>query len=78
MKIIEYKNKTLKTSIYKEITNIEYNNIVKEYYSKPDFEEVKKQFISINKGGTKNNLITNYYVKDLMAKTLIYYNKWSI
>lgn len=78
MKIIEYKGKKIETKLYKEITDNEYKEIVEEYYSKPDFEEVKKQFISLSKGGVKNNNITNYYVKDLMAKTLIHFNKWSI
>lgn len=76
--IIKYKDKILETSIYKEITDNNYNQIVRDYYSKPDFNTVKKQFISISKGGVKNNHITNYYVKDLMAKTLVYFNKWSI
>ena len=78
MKIISYKGKCLKTQLYKEISNEDYKDIVNEYYKKPDFEDVKKQFISLSKGGVKNNNITNYYVKDLMAKTLIYFNKWSI
>ena len=78
MKIIEYKGRKIETTLYKEITNNEYKNIVEEYYKKPDFEEVKKQFMLLSKGGTKNNYITNYYVKDLMAKTLIHFNKWSI
>ena len=78
MKKIEYKGKTLETTLYKEITEEEYKDIVNEYYTKPNFEEVKKQFVALSKGGIKNNHITNYYVKDLMAKTLIYFNKWSI
>lgn len=78
MKKIEYKGKKLETSLYKEITDVEFTEIKKEYYSRPDFEEVKKQFLSISKGGVKNDKITNYYVKDLMAKTLVHFNKWSI
>ena len=78
MKKIEYKGKILETTLYKEMTEEEYKDIVNEYYTKPNFEEVKKQFIALSKGGVKNNHVTNYYVKDLMAKTLIYFNKWSI
>ena len=78
MKKIEYKGKILETTLYKEMTEEEYEDIVNEYYTKPNFEEVKKQFVALSKGGVKNNHITNYYVKDLMAKTLIYFNKWSI
>lgn len=33
---------------------------------------------SLSKGGVKITNITNYFVKDLMAKTVLYYCKWSI
>lgn len=77
-KEIKYKGRTLETKFIAEISDQEYNKIVNDYYKKPDFNEVKKEFINLEKGGTKNSNITNYYVKDLMAKTKIYYNKWSI
>ena len=66
------------TTLYQPISDSKYEEIKSEYYTKPDFNEVKKQFIKLYKGGVATNLITNYYVKDLMAKTKIYYNKWSI
>ena len=78
MKIIEYNGETLETKHYQEINEEEYKKLKEQYYTKPDYKNVKKQFINISRGGTKNNEITNYYVKDLMAKTRIYYNKWSI
>lgn len=78
MRLIEYKGETLETKFYKEMSDNKFNELKNQYYAKPDFENVKKQFIAISKGGIKNNEITNYYVKDLMAKTRIYYNKWSI
>lgn len=76
--IITYKGETLETKHYKDIPDSEFEKIKQEYYAKPDFELVKNQLVSIANGGTQNNEITNYYVKDLMAKTKIYYNKWSI
>lgn len=76
--IINYKGETLDTVFYRELDDNEFRELKNEYYKKPDFDNVKKQFLSISKGGTKNNEITNYYVKDLMAKTKIWYNKWSI
>lgn len=76
--IIEYKGKKVDTSFYKELTNDEYNNLKNEYFKKPDFEKVKLEFIELSKGNLKNTNITNYYFKDLMAKTKIYYNKYSI
>lgn len=75
---IHYLGKTYNTTIHKELTNEEYEQVVKEYYTKPDFELVKKQFVTIANGGTKVNHITNYYVKDLMAKVKIHYNNWTI
>lgn len=75
---INYLGKTYNTTIHQDITDEEYEQIVKEYYTKPDFDLVKKQFASISKGGTKVNHITNYYVKDLMAKVRIHYNNWTI
>lgn len=77
-KTINYKGKTLVTKHILNITQTEFENIREQYYNKPDFEEVKKEFLNLEKGGVKNSNITNYYVKDLMAKTRIYYNKWSI
>ena len=75
---ITYNGETLETKHYEEITEEQFRELREQYYTKPDIEIVRKQFINISKGGTKNNDITNYYVKDLMAKTRIYYNKWSI
>lgn len=78
MKKIEYNGETLETKHFVEISDNEFEELKEQYYRKPDYEDVKKQFVSIANGGVKNNDITNYYVKDLMAKTKIYYNKWSI
>ena len=78
MKIIEYKGEILETKHYKEMSDELFEKLKYEYYKKPDFDSVRQQFISIANGGTINNEITNYYVKDLMSKTKIYYNKWSI
>lgn len=77
-RIINYKGKTLSTKHIYNISEKEFEEIRKAYYTKPNFEEVKKEFINLENGGVKNSAITNYYVKDLMAKTRIYYNKWSI
>jgi len=75
---ISHNGKTIQTEIYKEISQEEYENLKKQYYEKPPFEEVKRQMIGIANGQTTCNKITNYYVKDLMAKVKIYYSKWSI
>lgn len=75
---IHYLGKTYNTTIHKDITDEEYEQVVREYYTKPDFYLVKKQFVTISKGGTRVNHITNYYVKDLMAKVKVHYNNWTI
>lgn len=78
IKVITYNGEILNTIHFKEITEEERVSLKNEYYKKPNFEDVKKQFIKISRGGTKNNEITNYYVKDLMAKTRVYSCKWSV
>ena len=75
---INYLGKTYNTTIHKDLTDEEFEQIRKEYYQKPDFSDVKKQFKKISDGGVKTNHITNYYVKDLMAKTRIHFNNWTI
>lgn len=75
---INYLGRTYNTDIHKDLTDEEYEQIVKEYYTKPDFDLVKKQFKTISKGGVMVNHITNYYFKDLIAKVKRYYDKWSI
>ena len=75
---IEYNGQILETKHFVEISDDEYENLKRDYYKKPNFEEVKKQFITIKNGGTKNDKITNYYFKDLMSKVKIYSCKWSV
>lgn len=75
---IAYKGQTLQTKHYTELTQEEYEKIVQEYYEKPNIEEVKMQIVKLSHNSLENNIVTNYYFKDLMAKTKIYYNKWCI
>ena len=75
---IRYNGEELDTIFYKEMSDDKFRELKNAYYEKPDFDLVRKQFLSLSKNGVKNNYITNYYVKDLMSKTKIYYNKWSI
>lgn len=74
MAVIRYKGETLETKHYEEISDEEFEELKKQYYEKPDFEEVKKQL----KSGLKIDKITNYYFKDIMAKVKIYSCKWSV
>lgn len=75
---INYLGKTYNTTIHKDLTDEEFESVRKEYYTKPDFKDVCNQFKKVEAGGIKINHITNYYVKDLMAKVKIYFNNWTI
>lgn len=79
MKVIEYKGKKYETTYDFPILDKETLEYLRnEYYKKPLLEDVKKEFVCISKGGSKNTNITNYYVRDLMDKTLNAKTKWSI
>jgi len=79
MKIIEYKGIKYETIYdFTLLDNKQLAFLRNEYYKKPTLDEVKKEFICISKNGTKNTNITNYYVRDLMDKTLNVKTKWSI
>jgi len=76
--IISYNGVEMETKHWTEISDETFTELKNAYYAKPDISAVKKEMISISKGGTKNTEITNYFVKDLMAKTKLYHSKWSI
>lgn len=77
-KIITYNGQSVKTKYITEVTDEEWKELKEQYYAKPNFELVKKQFETIQNGGTKNDKITGYYFKDLMAKVKLWHSKWSI
>jgi len=69
----------LETTFFKDISDQEYKDIVSQMYLKPNIESVNEQIRSIYfNNNTRNDEITEYYFKDLMYDTKIYYNKWSI
>lgn len=75
---VTYNGKTSKVQHHIELSDEKFAELKEAYYAKPDFNDVRKEIINGLRGGTKNSNITNYYFKDLMAKTKIYFNKWSI
>lgn len=78
-KVIECNGLTYETTYdFPILSDEELTFLRNEYYKKPLLEDVKKEFICISKGGSKNTNITNYYVRDLMDKTLNSKTKWSI
>lgn len=76
--IIEYLGKTLKTDHYTPLTDEQYQQCVDEFYAKPDFNDVRRQILKLNKDGVRMNFITNYYFKPLMAKVRPEYTKWTV
>lgn len=76
---ITHLGNTLETIYYKEISDELYEQIVKQMYEKPNIELVKQQMRDLCFNNViANNYITDYYFKDLMYDTKVYYNKWSI
>ena len=77
--IIKYKGIKYETTYnFPILDDKQLNYLRTEYYKKPDFKNVIKEFICIDKKGSKNTNITNYYFRDLMDKTLNKKTKWSI
>lgn len=67
------------TVYFMDLPQNEYKEIVKQMYEKPDFALVRQQILNIySQNQTLNNYITDYYFKDLMYDTKVWYNKWSI
>lgn len=76
---IEHLGKTMETVYHTNISDSEWHDIVNQMYEKPDFGLVKQQIRNIYRfNQTTNNYITDYYFKDLMYDTKVWYNKWSV
>ena len=67
---IAYKGITQNSSIENKLTDEELKWIAIDYYRKPDFSLVKKQLKSITNGGTRMNMIYEYYLKEVMSKAI--------
>lgn len=44
---INYLGKIYNTTIHKDLTDEEFEQVRKEYYTKPDFKEVQDQFLKL-------------------------------
>lgn len=76
---IEWLGQTLETVFFKDITDSQHQEIISQMYEKPNIELVKEQIRNVYRfNQTTNNYITDYFFKDLMYDTKVYYNKWSI
>lgn len=79
-KVISYKGQTMSTSYdYNELTDEEFEELRREYYTKPTMKQVEQEMKTIAfKDGVKNTHITNFYFRDLLDKTKTSRNKWCI
>ena len=75
---ITYKDKSIVTTFYEEISDELYQSILDEYNKRPSKREVCNQLYDVSKGNTQLKCINDYYFKDLMDNTKVYYNNWSI
>ena len=79
MKTITYKGLSMNTNYEEELTQEQFEQLRKQYYAKPNKADVIDEIANlVSQNGTKNSLITDYYVKDLMAKVGSYDSKWCI
>lgn len=77
-KTIEYKGKSVVTQVWRDMSEEERQKVCALYYEKPYFNEVKLNFVQIQRGGTNSSKISRYYVRDLMDKTILYCDRWSV
>lgn len=79
MPTITYNGVSMESIEENELTQEQFEQLKKQYYEKPSRKELINEIATlISMKGTKMSVITNYYFKDLMAKTKIYFNKWTI
>lgn len=78
MALIDFKGIKQNSSIEKKITDEEFASIAEEYYAKPDMVLVESQLRSIHSGKTTMNHVYDYYIKEVMSKSIGTRASWSI
>ena len=78
MALIDYKGIQQNSSIEKPLTDEEFLSLSVDYYRKPDIELVKRQLKTIAKGGTRMNHVYDYFIKEVMSKSIGTRASWSI
>lgn len=78
-KTIEYKGKTLTTSVYKECTDEYYNRLRSEYFTKPSKWDVERNIRQLFLNDTTNKqYINKYFLQEVHDKVVIDGCRWSI
>ena len=75
---IQHLNQVLETNHYVYFEPEKCEQIRADFYQKPEWDEVRKNLIAIESGGTSVATINDFYFKDLMAKVKLYSPRWSI
>jgi len=75
---IEYLGRLFKTSITKQLTDDEYNEIVDYINKRPSKESALNEIIKVKNGGLKISNITGYYFLSLMYDVRNGQDAWSI
>lgn len=75
---IEFNGKSIETNYFTEISDEQFEEIREAHYKKPPFEKVQKQLISISNGSNLHNLVSKYYIKDIMEKSIKRRSKFSV
>ena len=75
---IEYNGQSFDTLYWEPLTDAEYVQAREAYYAPPSDEKVVSQLKKVSDGGTKIDVITNRYFRELMSKVKLHYNKWTI
>tara|TARA_R110002050_G_scaffold105037_2_gene214505 strand:+ start:146 stop:1144 length:999 start_codon:yes stop_codon:yes gene_type:complete len=75
---ITHLGKTFNTIHYREISDEKCIELKEQFYEKPSFGLVEKQFKKLYNGGKMTNVITDYYIKGVMSKARLSTSKWSI
>lgn len=75
---IEYMGQTMDTLYWESISDSEFKQARDDYYTPPERDAVIGQLKKIVDGGSKLDLVTHYYFRDLMSRVKLHYNKWTI
>ncbi len=78
---ITYLGKSFETTNYSSstlCTDELCDELRKEFKTLPKISLVKEQLKKVSEGGTRNNLITDYYFKPLMYNSRLSSSKWSV
>lgn len=78
-RIISYKGQTLETIMVNELSVEDFEWLRKKHYEKPKRSEIVNEIANmVSNNGITMTKIEQYYFRELMSRTKVYYNKWSI